>query len=354
MGWSDTQNQELFSAVMAYSAGRQNLVQWRLIQRLFPGRSWSAVYSHFIYHVQPKVLDKFNKFEDQHITNAMKAQLSDDEMCLMLGYRRKRMQIVRRKQILMRLMNQDPPVPVQRFSRSLQLSHQLVSTIISLRRFKDHPSHAAGEDVEKQLMDLLAEDQKCQQRAKKTGRPPKASVSMEDELRSMVRPLMIINTKRARLSSYPGDGREHGKVLAMLHRFLHCQLDARLMPPADSDEQKLLDAGIQLQDHDALKILLHMVPQLQLSTRIDRLIPARLAVILSFCHKILHSSGLHGLFGRLVLKIFNAQLTVSKEKGGRKEKGEEPEAVAKHGTGMWNGKRERKRKGEKERMKERE
>ena len=61
-----------------------------------------------------------------------------------------------------------------------------------------------------------------------------------------------------------------------------------------------------------------------------------------------------GLFGRLVLTIFNAQLTVSKEKGGGKERGEKPEAVAKHGTGMWNGKRERKRKGEKERMKERE
>ena len=52
----------------------------------------------------------------------------------------------------------------------------------------------------------------------------------------MVRPLLIINTKRARMNSLAGDGREHGLILTALYRFFLVNFVGDLTAKDDTDK----------------------------------------------------------------------------------------------------------------------
>lgn len=91
-------------------------------------------------------------------------------------------------------------------------------------------------------------------------------LELYEELAKIIHPLEFIKNRRARLASYPGDGREHGLALFALYRLLGADFNRRKVPPVESDEDRLLKAGIQTPDHSSYVTLMTLIVKLPQST----------------------------------------------------------------------------------------
>ena len=253
--WSDEDNATFLNFIGERNLTKKELLPWRIIRSYFPGRSWSAIYSHFNYHFSPPQQRgvKFDRSDDRLLLHAITSGLQDKELEILFGYQRSITQIRNRIKTLRKNVSSESTQAIVAKTKNDQMGLQLIELIKSVQ----------GQDANQETIDSIYSAATRHSNRKRHGRPRKAKLTMEDELRPMVRPLTFITNKRPRKNCFPGDGREHGLILTCLYRFLNCRFDSTLVPAMEErTEERLLELGVEKADHGCFTNLLDLVEDL--------------------------------------------------------------------------------------------
>ena len=252
MHWNQEDNEKIPKLIADYHMTKKELFPWRFIRSFFPGRSLSAIYSHFNYHYSPSQLKgvKFTKSEDRMLMQAMNLGLQDKQLEILFHFQRSSNQIRNRMKHLKTVSVAGASLMVTK-TKNDQVGLDLIKLI----------KNAEGQDADKESIEQMANLAKRHSNRKRYGRPRKSKLPMEEELRAMIRPLIFITNKRPRKNCFPGDAREHGLVLGGLYRFLKCNFDSDLVPAKDRrTPEVLLKIGFEKADHGTLTNLFDLIP----------------------------------------------------------------------------------------------
>ena len=172
----------------------------------------------------------------------------------MLGHNWAPEDVAVQKKLLLQKQQQPTMCPRKR-SVVLRLGTNIIELLKNIRTVQqfDDPSNLKWTS---QLLDLLDRVEQLQL-PKKVGRPARTSFTVEEELRAVLRPLAVIKKSRARITTLPGDVREHGLVLAALCRLLNCRFNWDAIRTALDAESDL----IQSQDRDTFRLLLQLTDE---------------------------------------------------------------------------------------------
>ena len=252
MHWSDEDNATFLNFIGERNLTKKELFPWRLIRSYFPGRSWSAIYSHFNYHFTPPQQKgvKFDRSDDKLLLHAINSGLEDKQLEILFGYQRSINQIRNRIKTLRKNQSSAPGQSFVRKSKNEQMGLELIGLIKSVQT----------QDADQEIIDNIYNAATRHLSRRRHGRPRKSKLAMEDELRPMVRPLTFVNNKRPRKNCFPGDAREHGLILACLYRFLDVRFDPSLIPVENErTSEKLSELGIEDADQGSLQNLCDLV-----------------------------------------------------------------------------------------------